>query len=79
VDGLILEYFEHGDRGEVMMALDEQNFGQKKHQIIVYAIEAAMDHKPSHRELTSHLISELSEEFVTSEDIAKGNLSSICN
>jgi len=41
-------------------------------QIIVTAIEAAMDHKPSHRELTSLLISELSEEIVASEDIAKG-------
>lgn len=39
---------------------------------MVIAVEAAMDHKPSHRELTSVLISELVEEMVETEDIAKG-------
>lgn len=37
------------------------------------AIEAAMDHKPSHREMTSVLISQLLMEGVlSSEDVAKG-------
>lgn len=31
-----------------------------------------MDHKPSHRELTSVLISELIEEMLETEDVAKG-------
>ena len=43
--------------------------------MVEVAIEAAMDHKPSHREMTSVLISELAEEIVSSEDIAKGSLS----
>lgn len=38
------------------------------------AVEAAMDHKPSHRELTSVLISELIEEMLETEDVAKGEL-----
>jgi programmed cell death protein 4 len=72
VEGIILEYFEHGDTGEVIAAMDEMNMGQKKFKTIVIAIEAAMDHKPSHREMTSVLISQLVLEGVISqEDIAK--------
>jgi len=71
VEGIILEYFEHGDTGEVISALEEMNFGQKHEKIIVVAIEAAMDHKPSHREMTSVLISELLEEIVSPDDMAK--------
>lgn len=42
-------------------------------QTIVIAIESAMDHKPSHREMTSVLISQLvMEGVISSEDIAKG-------
>lgn len=33
VEGIILEYFEHGDTGEVIAALDEMNMGQKKHKV----------------------------------------------
>lgn len=71
VESTILEYFEVGDTGEVFSALGDLNFGQKKYQIIVIAVEAAMDHKPSHRELTSVLISELIEEMLETEDVAK--------
>jgi len=71
VESNILEYFEHADVHEVIAALDEMNLGDKKYKIVVIAIEAAMDHKPSHREMTSILISELAEEVVASEDIAK--------
>jgi programmed cell death protein 4 len=66
-----------------MAALDEMRLGDKRHKVIEIAIEAAMDHKPSHREMTSVLISELTDEIVSSEDIAKafeillGNLSDL--
>lgn len=33
MEGIILEYFEHGDAGEVIAALDEMNMGQKKHKV----------------------------------------------
>ncbi|CAL8103149.1 unnamed protein product [Orchesella dallaii] len=72
VEPIILDFFEHGDTGEVIDTLEEMNLGNKKHRTIVVAIEAAMDHKPSHREMTSVLISELMEGVVTSEDMAKG-------
>lgn len=72
VEGIVLEYFEHGDAHEVLAALDEIRIGDKKHKVIVVAVEAAMDHKPSHREMTSVLISDLAEEMISPEDIAKG-------
>jgi len=71
VESTILEYFEVGDTGEVFSALEDLNFGSKKYQIIVIAIEAAMDHKPSHREFTSVLISDLVEEMLETEDVGK--------
>jgi len=40
--------------------------------VVVIAVEAAMDHKPSHREMTSQLISELAEEILSPEDMVKG-------
>jgi len=72
VEGVVLEYFEHGDAGEVMSALEEMPIGHRKEKVIVIAVEAAMDHKPSHREMTSVLISELAEELIPPEDVAKG-------
>jgi len=41
-------------------------------QIPVLAVEIAMDHKPSHREMTSVLISDLYGRIVTQKDIARG-------
>lgn len=79
VESTILEYFEVGDTNEVFSSLGDLNFGSKKYQVIVIAVEAAMDHKPSHRELTSVLISELHEEMLMeTEDVAKGTCFFIC-
>jgi programmed cell death protein 4 len=72
VEGIILEYFENGDAGEVISALEEMPINHRKEQIIVIFVEAAMDHKPSHREMTSVLISELAEEVIPPEIVAKG-------
>ena len=41
-------------------------------QIVVTMIEVAMDHKPSHRELTSILLSDLYQECLTQTDITRG-------
>jgi programmed cell death protein 4 len=41
-------------------------------QIPVLAVEIAMDHKPSHREMTSVLISDLYGRIVTQKDIGRG-------
>lgn len=72
IEGTVLEYFEHGDSGEVVAALEDLPLGQRKYKVIVIAVEAAMDHKPSHREMTSQLISELAEEILSPEDMVKG-------
>lgn len=42
-------------------------------QIVQFAIEMAMDHKPSHREMTSVLISDLYGRILSQRDICKGN------
>ena len=41
-------------------------------QIVVTMIEVAMDHKPSHRELASILLSDLYQECLTQTDITRG-------
>jgi len=71
LEGIVLEYFEHGDTNEVTSAVDEINLGNKREKVVVVAIEAAMDHKPSHRELTSVLISQLLGEIISIDDMAK--------
>jgi len=72
LEGIILEYFEHGDTSEVISALEEINLGNKHDKVVSVAIEAAMDHKPSHREMTSVLISELlGEEIISIKDMTK--------
>ena len=42
--------------------------------IVSICIELAMDHKPSHRELTSVLISELYLKVISQRDIGKGTI-----
>lgn len=72
VEPLLLEYLEHGETREVALSLEELNFGDKKFHIPLIAITLAMDRKPSHRELTSVLISDLYLQVLTQADIAKG-------
>jgi programmed cell death protein 4 len=47
-------------------------------QIPVLAVEIAMDHKPSHREMTSVLISDLYGRIVTQKDIGRGWFQFLC-
>lgn len=58
----LLEYYETGDTEEALRCI-EDSLGQigtdQRHLLIRYAIELAMDHKASHRELTSVLLAEL--------------------
>lgn len=56
------------------MSLDEYNFGDIRYQVAVLAIELAMDHKPSNREMTSILLSDLYERFLSERDIEKGEI-----
>jgi len=73
VEPLILEYFENGDSDEVLYSLEEmlQNLGTRRWMVVSIAIELSMDHKPSHREMTSRLMSNLYLKVVSQRDIGK--------
>lgn len=72
IEPIILEYFEHGDTHEVAISLDEIVFGSLRPLVTTYAVQIALDHKDSQREMISVLISDLYGRVVTSRDIAKG-------
>jgi programmed cell death protein 4 len=57
---VMLEYFEHGDTHEVAQEIDDNiRSGTLRPLVIRKAIEMAFEHKNSHREMTSVLISDL--------------------
>ncbi|KAF8790665.1 Programmed cell death protein 4 like protein [Argiope bruennichi] len=72
VDPIIHEYFEHGDTQEVIVCLEELNLGKLRPQLIGMAVSLAMERKPSHREMTSVLISDMYGQILLQEDIAAG-------
>ena len=76
VEPLILEYFENSDSMEVLFTLQEMlpNLGVRRWMVVTIAIELAMDHKPSHRELASVLISDLYQKVISQRDIGKGTI-----
>lgn len=69
---VILEYYDHGDTHEVADSLDEFMTGTMRPYVTKVAIEIAMEHKQSHREMTSVLISDLYGRCITSKDIVRG-------
>lgn len=71
VEPIILEYYSHGDTKEVSLALEDYNFGANRYLIAVVAVELAMDHKPSNREMTSVLLSDLYERHLSEREIEK--------
>jgi len=73
VEPLILEYFENSDSMEVLFTLQEMlpNLGARRWMVVTISIELAMDHKPSHRELASVLISDLYQKVISQRDIGK--------
>jgi len=73
VEPLLLEYFENGDCDEVAYSLEEMlpNMGGRRWLIPALSIELAMDHKPSHREMVSRLISVLYLKVISQRDIGK--------
>ncbi|KAK2712532.1 programmed cell death protein 4-like [Artemia franciscana] len=69
---VLLEYFDNGDTNEVLLAFEDIAFSGKKYRVVVDAIELSMDHKPSHREMISVLISDLYNWFLSERDIERG-------
>lgn len=51
--------------------MEDYNFGTNRYMIAVVAIELAMDHKPSNREMTSILLSDLYDRFLTEREMEK--------
>ncbi|KAL3864300.1 hypothetical protein ACJMK2_005993 [Sinanodonta woodiana] len=72
VEPIILEYYDHGSVDEVKEALSEINLGNNKSRIMEIAVNLALDHKASHRELTSVLIADLCGKLLTNSDVEKG-------
>jgi programmed cell death protein 4 len=69
----MLEYFEHGDTHEVASEIDEQmKSGALRPLVVRKAVEMALEHKNSHREMTSVLISDLYGRCLISSDYERG-------
>ncbi|XP_075222554.1 programmed cell death 4 [Lycorma delicatula] len=68
-EAIILEYFEHGDTREAELAFEELHVKSKGYMIPLLAVEIAFDHKPSHREMTSVLISDMYSHLIKQRDI----------
>lgn len=69
----MLEYFEHGVTHEVAQEIDEQmRSGALRPLVVRKAVEMAMEHKNSHREMTSVLISDLYGRCLISSDYEHG-------
>ena len=71
VKPIITEYYEHGETEEVINSLDDLNFGERIHMIVVIATTLAMERKSSHREMTSILISDLYGRILRQDDIER--------
>uniref|UniRef100_A0A0K8SCI9 MI domain-containing protein n=1 Tax=Lygus hesperus TaxID=30085 RepID=A0A0K8SCI9_LYGHE len=76
---VILEYYEHGDPHEAILSFQELNLNNKRHYVCQLAVEIALDHKPSHREMTSVLISDMYGTIAKQNDIANAFDSLISN
>jgi programmed cell death protein 4 len=79
VDPIILEYFENGDTHEAAIAIVEAVPKHQRDMLVEQVIEVAMDHKPSHREMTSVLISDLFGHVISEADITKAFQSLLAN
>ncbi|XP_050676495.1 programmed cell death protein 4 [Leptidea sinapis] len=67
---VILEYFEHGDTNEAAEDFLEFVTPNRTHLVVETIVEVALDHKPSHCEMASVLISDLYGRVCSAKDIA---------
>lgn len=79
VEPIILEYFENGVTHEVAISLDEILLGSLRPLVTSVAVQIALDHKDSQREMISVLISDLYGRVITAKDIGKGMKIYVCN
>ncbi|CAH0553659.1 unnamed protein product [Brassicogethes aeneus] len=71
IEPIILEYFENGDTHEASISIEDCITLNHRDVLVEQVIEIALDHKPSHREMTSVLISDLFGHVITEYDITK--------
>ncbi|XP_013792200.2 programmed cell death protein 4-like, partial [Limulus polyphemus] len=72
VDSMLHEYFEHGDTNEVAMTLEDLDIGNLQPRLVEMMVNLSMERKPSHREITSVLLSDLCGRLLAEEDIEQG-------
>lgn len=72
LEPVILEYFENGYTTEVAAILDDILTGSMRRMVTKVIIEIAMEHKQSHREMASVLLSDCYGRIITSRDIVQG-------
>uniref|UniRef100_A0A0P4WDU4 Programmed cell death protein 4 n=1 Tax=Scylla olivacea TaxID=85551 RepID=A0A0P4WDU4_SCYOL len=72
ISSLVAEYFDHGDTHETYLSLEELQVSTRAHLVVVSAVELAMEHKPSHREMTSVLLADLYGHLLFEPHYAKG-------
>lgn len=71
VNPIVQEYFEHGDTKEVELLLKGLNLGHHKYEFSSMAVSLSLEGKASHRELTSRLLSDLSNKMMSQSDMAR--------
>lgn len=70
---VMLEYFEHGDTHEVASEIDNHiRSGTFRPLVVRKAVEMALEHKNSHREMTSVLLSDLYGRCLIESDYERG-------
>ncbi|XP_076053110.1 programmed cell death 4 [Oratosquilla oratoria] len=73
ISSLVAEYYDHGETHETFLSLEEIGVrGVKAHLVVKTAVELAMDHKPSHREMTSVLLADLYGHLLYEPQYAEG-------
>jgi len=69
---VILEYFHNGDTIEVIDHLKCYNFSKIKSQLIAYALQIALEHNNTCKELMSRLLRDLTFELFSEKDFVNG-------
>jgi hypothetical protein len=69
---VILEYFQNGDTIEVIDHLKCYNFSKIKSQLIAYALQIALEHNNTCKELMSRLLRDLTFELFSEKDFVNG-------
>lgn len=79
MEPIVLEYFENGDTNEAAVSINEIIPANRRDLLVEQLIEISLDHKQSHREMTSVLISDLFGHTINEYDISKAFMNLLAN